>query len=207
MEIVKYQPLLDATLVEELHQLQTLAVAELEPHVLRKDRISLEHFAGILERDTVATWVAFEDGQAVGLLLLDCYLPDNMWVNGLYLRERYPQEYEDGRAWYIQYAAILPGHQDGSILPRLIQASAMEAADIGAVVLFDLPGIHQPTPEAGLAQGTEALASEVIDVTMRTLDVVRWFVLEIGDIKGDRVPYSIGAADGTIASRPVETSA
>jgi hypothetical protein len=104
------------------------------------------------------------------------------WLSDIYFEKHFPDRYRAGQVHYIVWVVVDPSADaKGANVLLARQALSAEARD-GALLVFDIPEVHQPGAKGGAAELLFRMAKLVGDVELLTLSTQRYFALDFAKL-------------------------
>ena len=104
------------------------------------------------------------------------------WLSEIYFEKHFPDRYRAGQVHYIVWVVVDPSADaKGANVMLARQALTAEARD-GALLVFDIPEVHQPNANGGAAELLFRMAKMVGDVELLPLSTQRYFALDFAKL-------------------------
>lgn len=178
MYVTRHSEIIDQHLHDDLWTLYRRAyspVARLSPthEMLEKDE-----FSDQLRSANNRVWVVWADSRPVGMALITTDVRATRWLNEDFFADNYPERFHNGRVHYVVWVTIDPSHAaQGALMVLARQALALESRD-GALLVFDIPEIHQPQDDRGGAALMLRMAQMVGEAQIIPLTTQRYYAVD-----------------------------
>jgi hypothetical protein len=112
------------------------------------------------------------------MTLIATDIASTRWLNPEYFRRHHAERMRRGLVHYVMWVVVDPDVEvRGANVALAKEALTAEARD-GALLVFDLPGSHQPDEAGGAAELMLRMAKVVGDVELVPLATVRYYALD-----------------------------
>lgn len=138
IKVVESSEVLDAAVVAACWRIYRTAfdpIAHRTPMV--HGSYTEDAFGRILADCEFAKYLAYVGDELVGLCLITTALEKVPWINAGYYRDRYPDQYEGGRLFYLPAVVIDPDHQDWRRVGALLLTYVVRSLDEDGVLAVD----------------------------------------------------------------------
>ncbi len=127
-------------------ELYEAAFTPLASRAASREMLSRAEFTAMMNDRRVLKYVARDDdGDSVGLATLAREVEAVPWLSVPYFRRRWPQEYAEGRLYYVGFLFTHPAHQGTGLLRQMVRAVVRTLAEARAVTGFDISGYNRET--------------------------------------------------------------
>lgn len=178
MYVTRHSEITDQRLHDDLWTLYRRAytpVARLSPTHEMLDR---EEFSHQLRSANNRVWVVWDESRPVGMALITTDVRATRWLNEDFFSDNYPERFRTGRVHYVVWVTIDPSHAArGALMVLARQALAVESRD-GALLVFDIPEVHQPSDEGGGAALMLRMAQMVGEAQLVPLTTQRYYAVD-----------------------------
>jgi ribosomal protein S18 acetylase RimI-like enzyme len=145
MELVMHE-VIDGDLVDPLYELYERAFDPLRWAAAAPHTMSREHFAQLLADKRVVKHVVFDtqrDNRPCGIATLTNDLSSYEYVSPEYFAHRWPEEFAQGRVWYVAFLAVDPDYQGTGTVAHLVGSICQVVSETGGVVGLDVCGYNE----------------------------------------------------------------
>ena len=178
MYVTRHSEITDQRLHDDLWTLYRRAyapVARLSPTHEMLDR---EEFSDQLRSANNRVWVVWDESRPVGMALITTDVRATRWLNEDFFADHYPDRFRSGRVHYVVWVTVDPSHAArGALMVLARQALSVESRD-GALLVFDIPEIHQPNDNGGGAALMLRMAQMVGDAQLVSLTTQRYYAVD-----------------------------
>lgn len=124
---------------EQMWKMYEESFTFLETRAVGREIMHRDEFMANLADERVLKYVAEDDdGTVVGMSTITRHLETVTWISPEYFAARWPQEYAEGRVFYVGYVLMRPDHQGRGGFGRLLTPMARLVAQHDGVVGFDM---------------------------------------------------------------------
>lgn len=198
MFITRHTRLGDVDLRDRLWEFYRRAYARNPLHPFT-ELVNRSEFDDCLLNSTNRVWVVWEDDRPVVMTLISTDITTTRWLNPDYFRRNHAERMRKGLVHYVMWVVVDADVElRGANIELAKEALAAEARD-GALLVFDLPEIHQPSESGGAAELMLRMARMVGDVTLLPIAAQRFYALDfVGPIAdstngdGDNLKEAMG---------------
>lgn len=178
MFVTRHSNIADAVLREKLWHLYRRTYTHTAEETVTHEMLERHEFDEQVLQDTNRVWVVWSESLPVAMTLVSTDVRATRWLSELYFAKHFPDRFRAGQVHYIVWVVVDPGtdlHGANMMLAR--QALSAEAKD-GALLVFDVPDLHQPGAKGGAAELLYRMAKMVGDVELLPLSTQRYFALD-----------------------------
>lgn len=193
MFVTRHSNVVDKALREKLWQLYRRAYQITAEATVTHEMLDQSEFNDQIAYDSNRVWVVWSDSLPVAMTLVSTDVRATRWLSDIYFEKHFPDRFRAGQVHYIVWVvvdALADAHGANTLLAR--QALTAEARD-GALLVFDLPDLHQPGPKGGAAELLYRMAKMVGDVELLPLSTQRYFALDFASVNSVNEPNSSNA--------------
>ncbi len=178
MFVTRHSNVVDPALREKLWHLYRCAYQQTAEATVTHEMLEQSEFNDQIAQDSNRVWVVWSDSLPVAMTLVSTDVRATRWLSDTYFQKHFPERFNAGQVHYIVWVVVdtaADAHGANSLLAR--QALSAEARD-GALLVFDVPDLHQPGPKGGAAELLYRMAKMVGDVELLPLSTQRYFALD-----------------------------
>jgi hypothetical protein len=178
MFVTRHSNVVDPTLREKLWQLYRRTYQQTAEATVTHEMLDQGEFNDQISQDSNRVWVVWSDSLPVAMTLVSTDVRATRWLSEIYFEKHFPERFRAGQVHYIVWVVVDPAadaHGANVMLAR--QALSAEARD-GALLVFDVPDLHQPGSKGGAAELLFRMAKLVGDVDLLPLSTQRYFALD-----------------------------
>jgi len=178
MFVTRHSNVVDLALREKLWNLYRRAYRQTAESTVTHEMLEQVEFNEQITRDSNRVWVVWSDSQPVAMTLVSTDVRATRWLSEVYFEKHFPDRFGAGQVHYIVWVVVDAGadaHGANSLLAR--QALTVEAKD-GALLVFDVPDLHQPHATGGAAELLLRMAKTVGEVELVPISTQRYFALD-----------------------------
>jgi len=178
MFVTRHSNVVDPVLREKLWNLYRRSYRETAELTVTHEMLEQVEFNEQLTLDSNRVWVVWSDSQPVAMTLVSTDVRATRWLSEIYFEKHFPERFNAGQVHYIVWVVVDASadvHGANSLLAR--QALTVEAKD-GALLVFDVPDIHQPNATGGAAELLYRMAKMVGEVELVPISTQRYFALD-----------------------------
>ncbi|MEI7547048.1 MAG: GNAT family N-acetyltransferase, partial [Actinomycetota bacterium] len=107
-------------------------------------------------------WVLWDDAAPVAMTLIGTEIGSARYLSRGFFEQHYPEHSRRNSVHYIMWLVVHPVYAaQGAIVRMAREVLQREAAD-GALLVFDVPDVHQPGVTGGFAEMMERLAKAFV---------------------------------------------
>ncbi|MBM3742073.1 MAG: hypothetical protein FJW43_05000 [Actinobacteria bacterium] len=183
MFVTRHSNVVDPVLREKLWNLYRRSYRETAELTVTHEMLEQVEFNEQLTLDSNRVWVVWSDSQPVAMTLVSTDVRATRWLSEIYFERHFPERFNAGQVHYIVWVVVDAStdvHGANSLLAR--QALTVEAKD-GALLVFDVPDIHQPNATGGAAELLYRMAKMVGEVELVPISTQRYFALDFAPSK------------------------
>lgn len=202
MRVTRFATVNDAT-SERLWQVYRRAFAHLATEAVHRELLTREEFLQEMREPRLWKYVGFDpDEEPIAFATLTRHLETVEWINAEYFAARWPQEYAEGRVYYIGFIALDPDHQGQRRYRQILQPVVRTIAEARGVAGFDMCGYNVHVSEVLRNSMRAAGPPHVPDV--QTLDTQTYFAVSFREADGVGPTRDGNVIDltGTASGRP-----
>ena len=194
MFVTRHSNVVDSALREKLWRLYRTAYLPTAEATVTHEMLDQEEFNEQISRDLNRVWVVWSDSLPVAMTLVSTDVRATRWLSDIYFEKHFPERYRAGQVHYIVWVVVDPAADaKGANVMLARQALTAEARD-GALLVFDVPEVHQPGAKGGAAELLYRMAKLVGDVELVPLSTQRYFALDFA-----KLPISDDGQDAPIS--------
>ena len=172
----------DTALREKLWRLYRTAYLPTAEATVTHEMLDQDEFNEQISRDSNRVWVVWSDSLPVAMTLVSTDVRATRWLSDIYFEKHFPERYRAGQVHYIVWVVVDPAADaKGANVMLARQALTAEARD-GALLVFDVPEVHQPGAKGGAAELLYRMAKLVGDVELLPLSAQRYFALNFANL-------------------------
>ena len=178
MFVTRHSNVVDPALREKLWHLYRRGYQQTAEATVTHEMLEQSEFNDQISQDSSRVWVVWCDSLPVAMTLVSTDVRATRWLSDTYFEKHFPERFHSGQVHYIVWVVVdaaADAHGANSLLAR--QALSAEARD-GALLVFDVPDLHQPGPKGGAAELLYRMAKMVGDVKLLPLSTQRYFALD-----------------------------
>jgi len=178
MYVTRHSEITEPRLHDDLWMLYRRAyapVARLSPTHEMLDR---EEFGEQLRSANNRVWVVWDESRPVGMALITTDVRATRRVNEDCFADNYTDRFRAGQVHYVVWVTIDPSHAArGALMVLARQALSVESRD-GALLVFDVPEVHQPHDDGGGAALMLRMAQMVGEAQLVPLTTQRYYAVD-----------------------------
>ena len=175
MFVTRHSNVVDTALREKLWRLYRTAYLPTAEATVTHEMLDQDEFNEQISRDSNRVWVVWSDSLPVAMTLVSTDVRATRWLSDIYFEKHFPERYRAGQVHYIVWVVVDPAADaKGANVMLARQALTAEARD-GALLVFDVPEVHQPGAKGGAAELLYRMAKLVGDVELLPLSTQRYF--------------------------------
>jgi hypothetical protein len=175
MHVTRHRSILDTDVIERLWDLYVAGFITNRDEAVSRELLHRHEFDREMRSQTTRVWVVWEEDRPVAMAAVDTDIAQNDWVNVNFLARRFPEQHRRGAIHYCMFLLVHPEYWGTRAMAMLAKTGfAVEAAE-GAIVVFDVAEVNQPTDGMGVATVMARLAGSVAHVDMVQLEVHRYY--------------------------------
>ena len=143
MFVTRHSHVVDVALREKLWFLYRRAYQTTAESTVTHEMLDQVEFNDQISESSNRVWVVWDDSLPVAMTLVSTDVRTTRWLSEIYFEKKFPERFKAGQVHYIVWVVVDPGcepHSVNILLAR--QALAAEAAE-GALLVFDVPDIHE----------------------------------------------------------------
>ncbi len=194
MFVTRHSNVVDTALREKLWRLYRTAYLPTAEATVTHEMLDQDEFNEQISRDSNRVWVVWSDSLPVAMTLVSTDVRATRWLSDIYFEKHFPERYRAGQVHYIVWVVVDPATDaKGANVMLARQALTAEARD-GALLVFDVPEVHQPGAKGGAAELLYRMAKLVGDVELLPLSTQRYFALNFA-----KLPISEDGQDAPIS--------
>lgn len=178
MFVTRHSNVVDPALREKLWHLYRRGYQQTAEATVTHEMLEQSEFNDQIAQDSNRVWVVWCDSLPMAMTLVSTDVRATRWLSDIYFEKHFPERFHAGQVHYIVWVVVdaaADAHGANSLLAR--QALSAEARD-GALLVFDVPDLHQPGPKGGAAELLYRMAKMVGDVELLPLSTQRYFALD-----------------------------
>ena len=182
MFFTRHSNVVDTALREKLWRLYRTAYLPTAEATVTHEMLDQDEFNEQISRDSNRVWVVWSDSLPVAMTLVSTDVRATRWLSDIYFEKHFPERYRAGQVHYIVWVVVDPAADaKGANVMLARQALTAEARD-GALLVFDVPEVHQPGAKGGAAELLYRMAKLVGDVELLPLSTQRYFALNFANL-------------------------
>ena len=182
MFVTRHSNVVDTALREKLWRLYRTAYLPTAEATVTHEMLDQDEFNEQISRDSNRVWVVWIDSLPVAMTLVSTDVRATRWLSDIYFEKHFPERYRAGQVHYIVWVVVDPvADAKGANVMLARQALTAEARD-GALLVFDVPEVHQPGAKGGAAELLYRMAKLVGDVELLPLSTQRYFALNFANL-------------------------
>ena len=197
MFVTRHSNVVDPALREKLWHLYRRAYQQTAEATVTHEMLEQSEFNDQIAQDSNRVWVVWCESLPVAMTLVSTDVRVTRWLSDIYFEKHFPERFNAGQVHYIVWVVVdaaADAHGANSLLAR--QALSAEARD-GALLVFDVPDLHQPGPKGGAAELLYRMAKMVGDVQLLPLSTQRYFALDFATSARTNSVHSSNQADNS----------
>lgn len=182
MFVTRHSNVVDPALREKLWRLYRTSYLPTAEATVTHEMLDQDEFNEQISRDSNRVWVVWCDSLPVAMTLVSTDVRATRWLSDIYFQKHFPDRFQAGQVHYIVWVVVDPvADAKGANVMLARQALTAEARD-GALLVFDVPELHQPSAKGGAAELLYRMAQLVGDVELLPLSTQRYFALDFARI-------------------------
>lgn len=182
MFVTRHSNVVDPALREKLWRLYRTSYLPTAEATVTHEMLDQDEFNEQISRDSNRVWVVWCDSLPVAMTLVSTDVRATRWLSDIYFQKQFPDRFHAGQVHYIVWVVVDPvANAKGANVMLARQALTAEARD-GALLVFDVPELHQPSAKGGAAELLFRMAQLVGDVELLPLSTQRYFALDFARI-------------------------
>lgn len=182
MFVTRHSNVVDVALREKLWRLYRTTYISTAEATVTHEMLDQQEFNEQISRDSNRVWVVWCDSIPVAMTLVSTDVRATRWLSDIYFERHFPDRYRAGQVHYIVWVVVDPSADaKGANVMLARQALTAEARD-GALLVFDVPEVHQPGAKGGAAELLFRMAKMVGDVELLPLSTQRYFALDFAKL-------------------------
>ncbi|NBO67625.1 MAG: hypothetical protein EBU68_01905 [Actinobacteria bacterium] len=182
MFVTRHSNVVDPALREKLWRLYRTSYLPTAEATVTHEMLDQDEFNEQISRDSNRVWVVWCDSLPVAMTLVSTDVRATRWLSDIYFQKQFPDRFHAGQVHYIVWVVVDPvADAKGANVMLARQALTAEARD-GALLVFDVPELHQPSAKGGAAELLFRMAQLVGDVELLPLSTQRYFALDFARI-------------------------
>ena len=187
MFVTLHSNVVDPALREKLWRLYRTTYLPTAEATVTHEMLDQDEFNEQISRDSNRVWVVWSDSLPVAMTLVSTDVRATRWLSEIYFEKHFPDRYRAGQVHYIVWVVVDPSADaKGANVMLARQALTAEARD-GALLVFDIPEVHQPAAKGGAAELLFRMAKLVGDVELLPLSTQRYFALDFAKLPATEV--------------------
>jgi hypothetical protein len=199
MHVTQHRAVLDPVVLDRLWELYEVSVRPTSEVSVSQELYLRDEFDHMLRDDRNRLWVLHDDERLAAMLLIATDLSTLRYFSRAYFERNYPEQVANGTAHFIVWLVVHPAYVATGAIARLGRpALALEIAE-GAVLVFDVPWVHQPEAVGGFAEVMNRVARMAgSHASTRQIEVQRYFAIDFSERVGEvgHDPQRVGAGAG-----------
>jgi len=182
MFVTRHSNVVDPALREKLWRLYRTSYLPTAEATVTHEMLDQDEFNEQISRDSNRVWVVWCDSLPVAMTLVSTDVRATRWLSDIYFQKQFPDRFHAGQVHYIVWVVVDPvADAKGANVMLARQALTAEARD-GALLVFDVPELHQPSAKGGAAELLFRMAQLVGDVELLPLSTQRYFALDFARV-------------------------
>jgi len=182
MFVTRHSNVVDVALREKLWRLYRTTYISTAEATVTHEMLDQQEFNEQISRYSNRVWVVWCDSIPVAMTLVSTDVRATRWLSDIYFERHFPDRYRAGQVHYIVWVVVDPSADaKGANVMLARQALTAEARD-GALLVFDVPEVHQPGAKGGAAELLFRMAKMVGDVELLPLSTQRYFALDFAKL-------------------------
>ncbi len=178
MFVTRHSNVVDPALRERLWRLYRTSYALTAEATVTHEMLDQDEFNEQISCDSNRIWVVWKNSLPVAMTLVSTDVRKTRWLSDVYFEKHFSERYHAGQVHYIVWVVVDQiADAKGANFMLARQALAAEARD-GALLVFDIPELHQPGAKGGAAELLYRMAKLVGDVELLPLSTQRYFALD-----------------------------
>jgi hypothetical protein len=159
---------------EAYYELYRETFGELETQAVARQLLHREEFLEEMRDPRVHKYVAWSDGEVIGMATLTNQLETVPWISPAYFRHHYPDQFARGSVYYIGFVLVQRAHRKSHVFQDMIQAMGSVLVEAEAVVGWDICAHN----DEGFSFGDHAarVLGRTGDVTVGPIDRQTYYV-------------------------------
>ena len=182
MFVTRHSNVVDPALREKLWRLYRTSYLPTAEATVTHEMLDQDEFNEQISRDSNRVWVVWCDSLPVAMTLVSTDVRATRWLSDIYFQKQFPDRFHAGQVHYIVWVVVDPvADAKGANVMLARQALTAEARD-GALLVFDVPELHQPSAKGGAAELLFRMAQLVGDFELLPLSTQRYFALDFARV-------------------------
>lgn len=179
MFVTRHSNVTSPELREKLWNLYELAYRPMATEAVTRETFYRHEFDELLSDPSNRLWVAWQDQDPVAAAMIATDIAATRYLSRAYFDHHYPEHSLRSVVHYILWIVVHPAHVAKGTLVRLSKEAFALEADEGALLVFDVPQVHQPTEVGGFAEMMHRAGNMVSPGTeVSQIEVQRYFVAD-----------------------------
>lgn len=194
---VTTQTEVSADITAELYALYLTSFAHLEQLAAARHLLHADEFTDMVEDRRILKYIAWDtEGSPIGLCTVAGNLDAVPWVSPGFYAHRFPEHYARGAIHYVGVMLVHPSAQGAGAFKQMARMIASAAAEVGAVLAWDLCESNQ---SAGVHRLFSTMLTTLTGATSSEVDRQIYFgaVVEQGSFTSDARPAEPAAQAGS----------
>eukprot|EP01041_Mallomonas_annulata_P032002 gene32002-54414_t len=150
--VTRHSNVTSPELREKLWHLYELAYRPMATEAVTRETFYRHEFDELLSDPSNRLWVAWQDQDPVAAAMIATDIAATRYLSRTYFDHHYPEHSLRSVVHYILWVVVHPAHVATGTLVRLSKEAFALEADEGALLVFDVPQVHQPAEAGGVAE-------------------------------------------------------
>jgi len=171
--VVTKETVVEGQVAFDFYHLYLESFTALETEAVARHVLTLPEFVDEMRDPRIVKYIAWSDGEAVGLTTLARDLSAVPWISPGYFAHHYPEQYSRGAVYYLGLTLVHPAHR-GS---HTYQAMFIEMSDLvltgSTVVAWDMCAAND---DRGFMRDGKEFVARVADAGVEVVDTQTYYV-------------------------------
>jgi hypothetical protein len=162
MYVTRHSPVTDAGMLDRLWQLYDAAYTPVSFEVPSHEMLFRDEFEELVADQTNRLWVLWDDSSPIAMSLIATDIAPSRYLSRSFFEHRYPEQSRRQAVHYVMWLVVHPAAATTTAVARLAREVLQREAADGALLVFDVPQVHQKGLTGGFAEIMARMAKSFV---------------------------------------------
>ncbi len=152
MYVTRHSQVTDAEMLYRLWQLYDVAYTPVSIEAPSHEMLFRDEFEEVVADSANRLWVLWDDSSPIAMCLIATEIGPSRYLSRRFFEHRYPEHSRRQVVHYIMWLVVHPAATTSGAVARLAREVLQREAADGALLVFDVPQVHQQGVQGGFAE-------------------------------------------------------
>lgn len=164
---------LDAETSARYYELYVATFGDLQTKAVARQLLHEHEFLEEMHDPRVSKYVAWEDGEVIGMTTLTDHLETVPWISPAYFAHHYPDQWARGAVYYLGFTLVKKTRRESHVFQAMIEAATRLILEQRAVCAWDM--CYYNDEELGLGPAIQRMLAAHPELQVAPIDRQTYF--------------------------------